>query len=223
MENKNKFYMADCGTLSDKKVEKFKQNNIFIINTLEYLMLSKGDVNKLDSDYRDAIVNRTLPTVANVNNCHAKLRFLVLALKNKENRKLFMNSPMVKCLMKPLLAGYTKAEDKAEAWENYSNRADSTDEIAKKSPFRGGLYVYRQSDRTFPIGLDFSTILDTIVKSDENGRYYLSNEVDEETKAQLLQATQMQIDALKGSERFQKNFYALDPIEDEDEDENYDE
>lgn len=219
----NKFYIADCGTLSDKKVEKFKQNNIFIINTLEYLMLNNGDVSKLDKDYRDTIVNRNLPTVANVNNCHAKLRFLVLALKNKENRKIFMESPIIKCLMQPLLAGYTTEEGKGDAWENYSNKANSTDEIANKSPFRGGLYVYRQSDRTFPIGLDFSKILDTIVKSDENGRYYISGEADEATKAELLQATQMQIDALKGSERFKNNFYHLDQIENEDDDENYDE
>lgn len=210
----NRFFIDRNNGFDENRIIRLKHNNIFVLNTLEYLMLRDGDVNELDKDYYDTIVNMNLPVAGNMNNCHEKLRFLVLSLHNQDNRTLFMESALITCVMRPLLAGYTRKEDRREAWVNYSNKANSTDEICKKSPFRGGLFVYRQSDKTFPIGLDFSAMLDIIVSDDGNGKYCLISDVCREIKEELLKATQMQIDLLKNSERFKNNFYHLDFVDD---------
>lgn len=210
MEKTNMYFTTDASKYSDQQVKDLKENNIFIIHTLSYLINLDGDSNKLHSDYKNAIMKRELPSTANINNCHAKLRFLIIALKNQENREKFLKSGIVKYVMNPLLKGYTQNE--ADGWDNYVNKQESTDiDVTKKSPYRAGLYCYRHSDRNFPIGLDFTKVIDTIVKVDENGRYYISDETDEKTKSELLGATQSQIDSIKGSQRFKNSFYNYDP------------
>ena len=212
MQKTSRFYSTDNNKYNDKDLSYLKQTNVFIIYTLQMLIKGKGSTEILEraEAFYSKIKTKGFSAITKtkeMNNYIGKLRFLVLSLENNpKNAKIFMNSPLVKYLMEPIINGYTDEQEES-AWDKFVELADSEDKIAQTSPLDACLTCYKKSDRTVPIGLDFTKILDTIVKVDANRQYYLDDKVDEGVAQELLKAAQLQLDLLKSNERFKNSFY----------------
>lgn len=228
----NRFYNPTI----DKKMTSYdlqfeKKTNVILLNTIEGLIKLNGDIAEFKKEYAKTyklIVEDRLDSDA-----IPLMQHLFRALENPANREIFLNSAIVNYLVKPILKGHT-GENEEDDWENFEKLPTSRTRItgvsiyskvlkcyyANKDPKTGEPIPRREET---PIGLDFIAILSTFVKTDKDGEFVtLEKKIDPATKAQLLEAAQLQIDNFKSKPLFANNF-VYKPEKDDDEDEYEDE
>lgn len=190
-------------------------NTIFL--TLYKLMNNRGSVECLSKKLYSALIKETAFS-ANINGCKEKMHFLIEALKNPDNRDIFECSPLKAFLLMPYAEGYTRVEDKDKNWLNYKPGENCEVRLATLEPFVAATVCERENRKT-NIGLDFTVVLDCLIKKDpKTGKFYLTDEMSAETKSQLLDATERQLQVLRANPRFNENFNYIAP-ENESEDE----
>lgn len=206
MISSNKFYSTDNGNLDVDGLKIAKRTNSFYINVLQALMESNGDIaifkKKYNGHYK-AIINETINSEA-----IRSLRLLVIAMeKNPKNAETFLKSDMVRFFVKPLLNGTNKIDSTVNEWEKYLKNIESYETIKGATILSKVLTCYKESDKTCPIGLNFKNIFGTLVKTDANGKFtHLEPNLTQETKSQLFNAAQTQIDTFKNLPKFKNNF-----------------
>ena len=200
----NKFY-CETTTRYDKNISitDIKKTNNMIFFVLDKLSNHNGNISKLQPQVVVEITNKKL--FVNINGCAEKMLFLINALKVAKNRDIFMQSPIIPYVLQPYSEGYTNKDQSHEFWLNYKPLPECEIGLAKLDPFVAATVCERENGRT-PIGLDFALIIDLLVKKGPDGKFYLSDNIDKETRAQLLEATDRQIKKIKANERFQENF-----------------
>ncbi len=207
----NKFY-CETTTRYDKSISitDIKETNNMIFFVLNALSNKNGKITGLNPKIVEAIKNKT--AFVDINGCGEKMRFLINALENAENRDIFMHSPLHSCVIDKYSYGYMTKDQSHEFWENYKPLPECEILLAKQDPFVAATICEKENGRT-PIGLDFSVVIDTLIKKRPDGTFYLTDKIDKETKALLLEATAKQIKKIKSNERFKENFKRQDEKE----------
>ncbi len=215
---KNKFFIDNNDDYSKEQLNKIKANNMYIVKALAQL---RSSVRKNDSiiggNMRPYLLKGKLQysdsvTGIDTNDFAGKLKFLTIALNDKshpENIEVFKNSLLNEVVTKSLVSG-NYLDDSLEFWDNFKNISTSK----KKTSIIDFVLETQRNDLTAPIGLDFSKIIDTLVKTDENGNYYIENSYSMEDETEIAEAVQLQLHAFQDHPKFKENF-AL--IENEDE------
>lgn len=215
----NPFYCTDRKKYTQDgkySIMDVKTTSNTILLLLNQLFHHNGHATKIKKEILAAIKEKRAFTV-NANNCDEKMQFLVNALENADNREIFMSSPLKSYLVSPFVEGYTSIDKQDEKWANYKRSSTHEVELARYDIFTAATFIDRH-DRNTVLGLDVPKILDLLVKKDANGKYYLTDKIDAETKALLLNATEEQLKKIRSIPRFKEN-YERKPLESESEDE----
>ena len=106
------------------------------------------------------------------------------------------------CVLIPLYNGYTFDQD--QAWSNFKYKTDG-EETLKTTTLDAAL-ICQRDDITSSIGLNFSALIDTFIKTDKNGHYFLGGTVSTEDEEKMCKAVQRQLDDLKSNKRFAASF-----------------
>lgn len=214
--NKNPYYIDNDSFLNDNtgtKARNMKRNNVFILNALNSIKYSNPNDKNLGLNATQLAILLSGRLPKQVEGCKTKelgekLKFLVLALGDKEhpeNREIFNNSFLSNTLLSTLFSGGDLCDERNN-WSNYKIIPDCKDEeIKNKNSLTAAFRIYRDDPNT-PIGLNLVKIIDSLVTKDTSGNYKLEENLDIKEKAEMLEAINMQIDALKSNKRFTDNF-----------------
>ena len=211
---KNPYFIEDNGGLSQSQVSMMKKNNFYLYRALSHLYRTVNSNNsntKIGGPYRTALISGELPKNDNVtgidtNNLAAKLKFLVLALSDNnhpEYKEAFKNSFLYSNILETLCYGYTTDSDLA--WKYYTQTDDVEDSFKNKSSYDAAL-VCQRDDPKSPLGLDFSKLIDSFVKTDKNGNFYLENDYNVDEELAMTDAVKTQLETLKNNSRFCDNY-----------------
>ena len=148
MEKSNKFYTTSS-TKYPGSIKSTKLGNHLIFNIIKVLSENGGFTNCLSESQYNTIMNKgekRLEAETNLNHSHDKLRFLFAALEDKENRKLFMKSPIISHVIKPFIAGYTEKGKEKDQWSNFKPVSDC-EKVLEKKASNGVLFAALTCDR----------------------------------------------------------------------------
>ena len=208
----NEYYINGNGGFKST-LPHIHKNNYYVIKALNHLAFSSrdGKYDEIGGAFRTPLLSGQLPksdkiTGFNTNRLAEKLQFLVLQLSDRrhpENLVKFRNSFFYTSVLAPLFNGFVIDED--QAWENYQLNKNCEDALRGKNPIEGA-FLCKYENYSSPIGLDFSKLIDTIVKTDKNGRFFLDDNVSTEDQLKITNAIQLQLDEFKENARFASNF-----------------
>ena len=208
---KNKYYIDDKGSLTDEQVRMVKRNYIHVAKALNrlYFAALRNNLDNLDNTYKPFLLSGNLDfgdneTGLDTNDLAIKLRFLTISLsENPKNVEKFRNSLLYNGILTPLYAGDVGNPNKQ--WINYKNTMMDNRLINNNNPFIGAL-ICNKLEPNAPIGLDYSKIIDSFVKVDEYGKYYLSDKNNIQDEVEMLEAVKQYLKDLKSNEIFRKNY-----------------
>ncbi len=213
----NKFFIDNNKDYTKEQLTKIKANNYFIIRALSVLHTSIRDNNPIIGGPFRPVLIKGKPQYADsltgmdTNDLAGKLKFLTLALNDKdhpENIEIFKNSFLNKSVLKPLLLGNYYDSDNLNFWSDYKNV--STNSKIKNLTVIDYSYYLQKNDLNTPIGLDFSKIIDTLVKTDKNGNYYLENSYSIEDEVEITEAVNLQLHSFQDHPKLKDNFEHLE-------------
>jgi len=217
---------ADFVSVKDQKptaerMRMIKVNNKFLFTLFSAMRTSKTKEEftntKIYQKYKNTFLAGNLfkndnLTGFNTKKLGEKIKFLVMAFcdeSHPENIQKIQESSFMKDIMMILYHGGISPEgtDSDEMWELYE-KADTVDgDLKNLSPLNGAVSCY-VNDNTMPVGLDFSTLIDGIVKEDEYGNYEIASEIDNlKTNEEMIVAMKTFVDMMKSSEKFKRNYH----------------
>lgn len=225
----NKDYVSIKGEqVTPERMKAIKLNNSYVISVLSNIIF-KGD------EFLNApSMKKYMPTILagnparkdnitgyNSNNLGEKVKFLVLALSDKnhpENMQKVKNSFFVQSIMMPLFTGSFAVEGSEDRWELYQKTTN--DPYFKNMNAINAATKCYLNDPEVPVGIDMSTLIDGLVGTDSNGNYYLISDIDDlKVKENMVAAMKEHINLLKSNKKFKANYNNPNIIEDELEDE----
>ncbi len=223
----NPYYRESNKGLSQTQISNIKKNNFYLYRALNHLVASieKGK-EELGGNYRGLLLSGELPkndklTGVSSNRLAEKLKYLVIAISDKnhpENLEKFKNSYFYKNVLLPINLGYTADVD--AGWNNFQKSNNVETAFKNKSAYDAAL-ICQRDDLNAPIGFDFSKAIDSIVKTDKDGTFYLDSTTLIEDEVSISEAVNAQLDNLQGNKRFSENYnnpmISYDDLEDEDE------
>lgn len=221
MKEKNKFYIEDNAGLTGEKLIGMKQNNYYLYRALTNLYKTVKEGNpKIGGVFRPALLSGELQksdaqTGFNTNHLAEKLKFLVMSLQEPANLATFKKSFLYLNVLKPMSCGSVNLEPD-EQWFNFKHVKNFDDVFKNKSALDAALLCQRD-DKSVPLGLDFSKLIDTFVQTDKYGNYYLEDKASTEDEMAGYAAMKEYLQVMKKNPRFRKNY------ENEKENENDDE
>lgn len=209
----NRFYMPTTSKYTREEIKNYKNGNNFVMTMLELLVNTRGNVAQFKTEFKQqylAITQGTLEaSISNEKGSIDKLAQLVNALeKDPSYADVFLKSPLVTRFILPLMSGSTElnADGTYEKdWEKYVKNLNSREKIKGFSMFNKGLTCFTDSPEC-EIGIDLSKVLGTLVKSDASGHAYLDNSSTVEINQDLTNIAQWQLDSMKNSSKFKRNY-----------------
>ena len=187
--------------------KKIKENSVYIWKTLINIFDNDGRTDNLAKEYFQQIMSgKLLHTVLKTDSkTAAKLKALVLALDDPENRKKFMNSRL--CSAISVFRNGAAENLSTSLWSNYKPTAQNT---SFKSAINTALISYKDDPKA-QIGLNMGALLDTIIK-EENGQYVLTN-ISAHDADELIRTIEDCIREMRQTEKFAANFQREDDQE----------
>ena len=221
----NKYFIDSNENYQQRQVCMMKKNYYYVVRAFSAIIGSLNNTNSLvGGDYRPALLAGKLPKTddvsdVNTNNLGEKLKFLTIALSDKrhpENVNTFKESAIYKIILTHLFSGCITDVD--QQWDNFVLKNSQDSPFKDKNALTAALICQRDSTNS-PIGLDFSKLIDTLVQTDKNGNYFLSNDIDINDEIALTEAVKMYLTMLKSNKRFTENYQnpKLGAFSDEDE------
>ncbi|MCI8555407.1 MAG: hypothetical protein HFI85_02410 [Clostridia bacterium] len=207
---KNPYFIDGNLGLNDKQVALAKQNNYYLFKALNQIYKTARDNDaKIGGALRAALLggelkNSDSATGVDTNGLGGKLKFLTISLSDPKKLEQFKNSFFYNNILKALAAGAILDDNKT--WPNYKHTSNYEQTFKNKSSVEAAIVCQRE-DLKAPLGLDYSKLIDSIVKTDENGNYYLEDSYTVEEEIAMDEAISTQIKSLKNNERFKRNYY----------------
>ncbi len=207
----NKYFIDDDMGLSVNQIAMQKKNNFYFYMAFSFIYDDVVRKNKdIGGELRGAMLSGRLPkkdllTGINSNHMAEKIKFLVLALSDpnhKENIEIFKSSFFYNNVLKCLTMGFSVDSD--NKWINFKRTANFESSFVGKNSYDIALICQRE-DISSPLGLDFTKLIDTIIKTDENGNYYLDGSMSVEDEVEVAEAVELQLKAFQTNERFCRN------------------
>ena len=215
-DNKD-FASSKSGMQTVENVKNIKLNNQYLLSIFSAMRTAKTKEqfmnNPIYKNYKNTILagelyKKDTVTGFNTKKLGEKVKFLVLAFcdeSHPENiQKIQQSYFMTDVLLHIFHGGFLNAETNSdERWELYE-KVDPA--VAKSSALNAALSYY-VNDPTIPVGLDFSTIIDTIVKEDRYGNFELVSQVNDlKVNEDIVMAVKAYIALLKSSKKFKANY-----------------
>ena len=211
---KNPYYLDrdDCRRLSVDQLRAAKYNNQFLMSVFTKLVASEGE-NAQESvgNFITCILDNKLPrsdfeTGIPSYNLGAKLNFLVTTLQSKPmERKKFQNSFFYQ-LISAFRRG-TTTFDETEHWDNYIPTAACSENYKERGPFAIAMLCHSK-DNSAPIGINFATLIDSLIGTDSTGRYYIKSDFDKlgSNAKEMNTACKTYLTTIKSNPAFRQNF-----------------
>ncbi|MBE7074328.1 MAG: hypothetical protein E7379_04500 [Clostridiales bacterium] len=178
----NRYYLdkEDCKKLTIQQLRAYKYNNQFLISVFSLLNDSDGRNPEDALGFKlPCILENKLPkpdseTGIPSNNLGAKINFLIQTLKNSEaDRQKFVNSFFYQAI-EILRRG---SLDYTDGWDTYKISSKCPDLHKDKNPFTLAILSHSKTNE-LPIGLDFTKLIDSLIGTDKNGKYYIRTDFD---------------------------------------------
>lgn len=209
----NRFYIDSDVHLSTNQIKMIKSNNRFVINVLTNVCNNKGTKKLssavLQSVFAKKLIYSDVVTNYNTNKLAEKLLYLVKQCETSENRDKIFDSYFMEII-------YDFALGKVEGNDDWSKfkHSDNCEPIFKNDHVLNIAMTIYSDDYNIPIGLNFSALIDTIVQTDENGKFSIEDTTNFTDKENMTESLIMFLQSIKNSERFKKNLFI--PNQDED-------
>lgn len=222
------------GTIKNSSQLRFaKANNCYLFTVLSLISAADGDATKLPNMFVTRILSEVLPysdkdVGFSTHEIAAKLKFLVKELMKNEAAREEFNNSVFRSALRDLFYGNTGRVDKSEQWDNFVQTSPLPPKIQKTLGGQPGaqnaaLAIYVEDSKVTNV-LNMNKVLDTIVKTDENGKYHFQPDNTIATAEPLLQAIKQTIKDLKTNPTFVASYAKArteQEIEEGDEIENY--
>lgn len=212
--SKNKYYLdydASKGLTTDQ-LRAAKYNNQFLMSVFTKLVASEGtNPEEAVGDFITCILDNKLPrsdaeTGLSSNNLGAKLNFLVTTLRNNPAaQKKFQNSFFYH-LINAFRRGSTTFNEQ-EQWESYQPTSSCSSKYRARGPFAIAMLCHSKDD-TAPIGINFATLIDSLIGGDNYGNYYIKTDFDKlgNTAKEMNMACKNYLSTIKSNSAFKQNF-----------------
>lgn len=216
---KNKYFLDKESTkgLSIEQLRAAKFNNQFLMSVFTNLVAHDGTnaESVIGQDYITCLLDNKLPrsdaeTGVSSKNLGAKLSFLIKTLRNNpEEQKKFQNSFFFQ-LIEVFRRG-TINYDEQEIWSNYKPTTLCPDKYKKKGAFSIAMLCHSKNDSA-PIGIDFSTLIDSLIDTDKNGNYFITTDFDKfgSEAQEMNNACKEYLKLIKSTPTFQSYFESED-------------
>lgn len=217
--NNNHFNSIKNQLPTPERLRMVKLNNKFLFTLFSAMRTSQSREefmsSKIYQKYKNTFLTGSLYkndnlTGFNTKNLGEKIKFLVMAFcdeSHPENMKKIQNSTFLKDILPILYHGGIPNQnaDSDERWELYRHTT-SNQKYKNLSPLNGAVSCY-VNDPSLPVGIDFSTLIDGIVKQDRYGNYEIREEiVDIKENENFVLAIKNFVDLIKSSEEFNANY-----------------
>ncbi len=211
MTEKNPYLFDNNIQRTPRQIVAIKNNNIYLFTLFNHLFKNLGDVNKTKvniPDFMTYTITGRLPyddtiTGHDTHDLAKKIKFLICELEKPEVREKFNKSFFYSIINRIFCndASWIKWND-YKIKENVELPKYLSKSYADALPSAFSIYV--NDVNTNKIGLDFSTLIDTIVTKDKNGNYIVEGNTENKVIEQLADAVRYQIDILKDNPTFKK-------------------
>lgn len=209
----NRFYIDSDVHLSTNQIKMIKSNNRFVINVLANLFNHKGTKLLppvvLQNIYAKKLIYTDKVTNYNTNRLGEKLLYLVQQCETSENKDKVFNSYFAGIVL-AFCAGEIEGGD---GWKKYVLTSNCENVFKNDNALNIALAIYND-DINVPIGLNLTALIDTIVQTDENGKFSIEDTTNFTDKENMTESLIMFLQSIKNSERFKKNLFI--PNQDED-------
>lgn len=207
MNFNNPYYIKETNMSVEQELY-MKENNIYFINIITCLIKYHGIANNITSNYKKRILSGELynsdkKTGINTNSLGEKIKAFIILLDKEDNRNKFFNSYFYTAMTR-IATGNTNIDNYNEEWLNYTKTSFCDEELQQCSPLTAALVCYR-ADKTVPLGLNISRLMDNIVQKDQDGNYQIIDTTAEQGDL-MYQAVCEQVIALKKISKFQHCF-----------------
>ncbi len=209
---KNPYFIDGNGGLSKEQLANMKLNNFYLYKALNQILKSvRTNDAKIGGPLRASLLTGELKksdalTGVDTNRLGEKLKFLVIELSDKnhpEKLEAFKKSYLYNTVIEPLSSGYILDEDRK--WSNYKHTSNYEQAFKNKNALDAALTCQREDEKA-PLGLDFSKIIDSFVKTDEKGNFYLEDSYTIEEEIAMGEAVNEQLKTFKNNSRFKANY-----------------
>ena len=209
----NRFYIGSDVHLSTNEISMIKSNNRFVLNVLSNVCNNKG-TNKLSpivlqSVFAKKLVYSDIVTNYNTNRLGEKLLYLVKQCETSENKDKIFNSYFAS-IISAFCVGEVEGGD---GWKKFEHTDNCESIFRNDNALNIAMKIYNE-DANIPIGLNISAIIDTIVQTDENGKFSIEDTTNFTDKENMSESLLMFLQSIKNTERFKKNLFI--PNQDED-------
>lgn len=212
---KNKYFIDGNGGLQGEQLANMKLNNYYLFRALSHLCktaIDEKSTDKIGGPFRAALLSGELQrsdsqTGMDTNDLAGKLKFLVVALSDKshpENIEKFKKSFLCQSVLKPLMRG-DSIDDPANEWKNFKHTSNYDAKFKNKKAIDAAI-ICKRDDATAPLGIDFSKVIDSFVKTDKNGNYYLDDNYAIDDEIAMTDAVNKELKSLKNNKRFKDSY-----------------
>lgn len=211
----NKYFIDKeaSSRLSPEQLRAAKINNQYLMAVFTKLVGSEGNnvEDAFGQDYLTCILDNKLPksdaeTGVPSYNLGAKLCFLAKTLKNNADARVKFQNSFFFQLIEVFRRGTTDYSSR-EHWENYQYTSNCPERYRVKTPFAIAVLCHAR-DTSTPIGINFCTLIDSLIGIDRNGNYYIKTDFDKlgSQAQEMNSACKEHLRMLKSNPTFQSYF-----------------